>query len=88
VHDVSEGAADLYRPVEVQQALPALGLEVLDILRLVQNQVAPRLSPERLVILQHQLVGSDAHVESIRLCPALKETTIDRQYGEFFPSEK
>lgn len=62
----------LYRPVEVQQALPALRLEILDVLSLVQNQVPPGLSSERLVILQHQLVRSDAHVESIRLRPALR----------------
>lgn len=43
-------------PVEVQQALPALGLEVLNVLCLIQDQVPPRLSSEGLVILQHQLV--------------------------------
>ena len=63
----------LYWPVEVQQALPALGLEVFDVLRLVEDQVPPRLASEGLMILQHQLVWSDAHVESIRLRPALRE---------------
>lgn len=60
-------------PVEVQQALPALGLEVLDVLCLIQDQVPPRLASEGLVILQHQLVRSDAHMESIGLSPALKK---------------
>lgn len=46
----------LYRPVKVQQALPALGLEVLDVLSLIEDQITPRLSPEGLVILQNQLV--------------------------------
>ena len=66
----------LCRPVEVQQALPALGLEVLDVLGLVQNQVPPGLPSEGLVVLQHQLVRSDAHVERVRLRPALKIKTI------------
>lgn len=63
----------VYWPVEVKQALPALGLEVLDVLCLIQDQVPPRLASEGLVILQHQLVRSDAHMESIGLSPALKK---------------
>ena len=66
-------SSQFYRPVEVQETLPALRLKVLDVLRLVEDQVPPRLAPERLVILQHQLVGSDANVERVRLSPALRE---------------
>lgn len=66
----------LHWPVEVQQTLPALGLEVLDVLGLIEDQIAPRLSPEGLVILQHQLVRSDANVESIWLCPALRRESV------------
>lgn len=59
-------------PVEVEQRLPALRLEVLDVLRLIQDEVAPVLAAERLVVLQHQLVRRDAHVEGIGLGPALR----------------
>lgn len=59
-------------PVEVEQGLPALGLEVLDVLSLVQNEITPVLATEGLVVLQHQLVRRDTHVEGIGLGPALR----------------
>lgn len=40
-------------PVEIEQALPALGLKVLDVLGFIQNEVPPRLAPKSLMILQH-----------------------------------
>lgn len=66
---------DLYWPVEIQKALPALRLEVLDVLGLIQDKVPPGLPSECLVILQHQLVWSDADMEGIGLCPTLKKWT-------------
>lgn len=63
----------LYWPVEIQEALPALGLEVLDVLGLVQDQVPPGFPSERLVILQHQLVRSDADMKGVGLRPTLKK---------------
>lgn len=49
-------ATQLYRPVEVEQTLPALGLKVLDVLGFVEDQIPPGFASERLVILQYQLV--------------------------------
>ena len=71
--DRDESRVKFYRPVEIEKALPALGLEVLDVLGLIQDQVAPGLASERLVILKNQLVGRDAHVERIRLGPSLRK---------------
>lgn len=62
----------LYWPVEIQEALPALGLEVLDVLGFVQNQVPPGFPSERLVILQHQFVRGDADMEGIGFSPTLE----------------
>ncbi len=40
-------------PVEIEQALPALGFKVLDVLGFIQNEVPPRLAPKSLMILQY-----------------------------------
>lgn len=61
----------LSSPVEVEQRLPALGFEVLDVLSFIQDQVFPILASKGLVILQHQLVGGDADMEGIGLGPTL-----------------
>lgn len=37
--------------VESEQGLPSLTLEVLDVLRFIQDHVVPFLSPEREVVL-------------------------------------
>lgn len=39
---------------------------------LIQNEVLPLLPAEGLVVLNHQLVGCDAHMEGIGLGPALQ----------------
>ena len=57
--------------MKVEQCLPALRLEVLDVLRLVEDKVAPLLAPESLVVLDDELVGRDADVEGVGLGPAL-----------------
>lgn len=41
---------------------------------LIQNKVLPLLPAECLVVLNHQLVGCDAHMEGIGLGPALQWT--------------
>ena len=56
--------------VEVEQRLPALGLEVLDVVRLVQDHVVPPLPPECARVLHDQLVGGDADVVAVGLGPA------------------
>ncbi len=43
---------------------------------LVQDEVLPLLPSEGLMVLYHQFVGRDAHVEGIRLRPALRGETI------------
>ena len=60
-----------HTPVKVEQALPALGFEVFNILCLVQDEVSPGLASEGLVILQHQLVGRDTDVKRVRFGPSL-----------------
>ena len=55
--------------LERQQRLPPQRLEVLDVVRLVQNQVLPLLPPERLGVLQHNVVRRDANVERVVLGP-------------------
>ena len=49
--------------VEAQQCLPSLTFEVLDILSFIQDHVVPFLPPEGEVVLDDQLVRSDADVE-------------------------
>lgn len=51
--------------VEVEQRLPPLGSEVLDILGLVQDEVLPLFAAESDLVLNNNLVGSDAHVERV-----------------------
>merc|ERR1719225_1826427 len=55
---------------EVQQKLPSLGLEILNMLSLVKNKILPFESPEGAVILYHQFVARDADVECVLLGPA------------------
>ena len=55
---------------EVEQELPALALEVLDVLRLVEDEVVPLLAPEARLVLDDELVRGDANVEGVRLRPA------------------
>lgn len=59
-------------PVKIEQWLPALWLEVLDVLSLIQYKITPVLAAEGLVVLQHQLVRCDTHMEGIGLGPALQ----------------
>lgn len=59
-------------PVEIEQWLPALWLEVLYVLSLIQYKITPVLAAEGLVVLQHQLVRCDTHMEGIGLGPALQ----------------
>ena len=55
--------------VEVEHRLPALTLEVFDVMGLVENEVAPLLPPEDVLILHHQLIARDADVEGVLLRP-------------------
>ena len=56
---------------EVQEQLPTLGLEVLNVLRLVEDEVLPLEPSEAAVILDDQLVAGDANVKGILLGPTL-----------------
>lgn len=67
----AEESTAIASPVEVEQRLPALRFEVLDVLSLIQDQVFPILASKGLVILQHQLIGGDADMEGIGLGPTL-----------------
>ena len=57
--------------VEVEQRLPPLRLEVLDVLGLVEHEVLPLLAAEGGVVLDDELVAGDADVEGVGLGPAL-----------------
>ena len=57
--------------VETEQGLPPLTLEVLDVLSLVEDHVVPFLSPEREVILDHELVRCNANVERVVFAPTM-----------------
>lgn len=63
--------------LEIEQRLPTLRLEVLDIMRLVENKVLPLLSPKRGMILNNEFITSDAHMKGIGLAPSLSlESTL------------
>ena len=58
---------------------------------LIQNEVLPLLPPESLMILNHQLVRCDAHMECIGFGPTLKHTSTtkgNRQQPAPAPLEK
>ena len=57
--------------VESEQSLPPLALEIFDVLSLIQNHVIPLFAPKDKMVLNHQLVGRDAHMEGVVLTPAL-----------------
>ena len=57
--------------VKVQQRLPTLRFEILDVLRFVENEILPFLSTERFGVLQHEFVRGDADVKGVDLRPAL-----------------
>lgn len=57
--------------VEAKKCLPALRLEVLYVMSLVENHVDPFLAPKDGLVRDRQLVGRDADVECMRRCPAL-----------------
>lgn len=59
------------RRVEVQQRLPLLRAKVLDVLRLVEHEVLPRLATEHLLVGDDHIVRGDHHVEGVLLAPAL-----------------
>ena len=57
--------------VESEKGLPALGLEVFDVLGFIEDHVVPFLAAEGEVILDDELVGSDADVEAVVFAPTL-----------------
>ena len=63
------GEQQATRGVEGQQRLPALRAKVLDVLRLVEDQVLPALALERVLVLRDEVVRRDAHVEGVGLRP-------------------
>ena len=67
----SSGQQQATRRVEVQQGLPLLRAEVLDVLRLVEHQVLPRLATEHLLVGDHDVVRGDHDVEGVLLVPPL-----------------
>src|SRR5512140_2614161 len=57
--------------VEPEQSLPSLGLEVLDVVGLVEDHVMPPPSPEYLLVLEDHLIGGDADIPHVVVRPAL-----------------
>jgi len=57
--------------VESQQSLPSLAFEILDVLGLVENHVIPFLAPECKMVLDDELIRSDAYMERVLLAPAM-----------------
>lgn len=73
-HVILQGCSRQEQPpprVESEEGLPALTLEILDVLGLVQNHVIPLFASEDKVVLNHQLVRRDAHMERVIFAPAL-----------------
>ncbi len=68
--------------LEVEEGLPALGLEVLDVLGLVKDEVLPLLASEGGVVLDDELVAGDADVEGVGFCPALERARFLRNGKE------
>lgn len=57
--------------LEVEEDLPALGLEVLDVLSLIQDHIVPLLAAEDGVVSHCDLIAGDADVETVQLRPPL-----------------
>jgi hypothetical protein len=55
--------------LKIEQQLPSLGLEILNILRFIQNKVLPLFTPKTLMILDDQFVRCNAYVERIWFGP-------------------
>lgn len=53
--------------VEVDESLPSLTLEILDILRFIEDKIIPLLSFERERVLDSKLIRCDYYVIPIRL---------------------
>jgi hypothetical protein len=65
--------------IERQQRLPPLRLEVLDVVRLVQDEEVPFLPLEGTRVLHHELVAGNDHVEGPWLRPTLSELLAGRR---------
>ena len=66
LHGVLNRGTSQEQPIttlEAQQSLPPSTRRVLDILRLIQNHILPFDPLEVLLILSHQLITSNQHVE-------------------------
>jgi hypothetical protein len=48
-----------------------LGLEIFDVMSLVEDHIHPRHAPEDMLIGENQLVGGNAHMESVRRFPSM-----------------
>lgn len=71
---VLQGCAGEQQPavgLEVEQDLPALRLEVLNVLSLVQDHVVPFLASEYRVVGHSDLVAGNADMETVEFRPAL-----------------
>jgi hypothetical protein len=55
--------------LKIQQQLPSLGLEILNILSFIQNKVFPLFTPKTLMILDDQFVRCNAYMECIWFRP-------------------
>ena len=56
--------------VEMKEDLPALGLEVLDVVRLVQHHVHPLLATKHRHVAHSELIRGDTHLKPAALRPA------------------
>ena len=56
--------------VEMKEDLPAFGLEILDVVRLVQHHVHPLLATKHRHVAHSELIRGDAHLKPAALRPA------------------
>ena len=69
---ILQGSTSKKKPslwVEIEQNLPSLGFEVLNVVGLIKDHVIPTLPSKDLFILEDKLVWGDTDVEEIDLTP-------------------
>lgn len=55
---------------EAEESLPSLTAEIFDVVRLVENHVAPVLAPEDVLVGEHDLIAGNAHLPMVFCVPA------------------
>ncbi len=54
-----------------KEILPALRLEILDVVSFIKNHINPRHTTEYVLISKDELIGSDANVEGMLGLPSM-----------------